>query len=263
MSKNVIDGVNNIIDESLGITHIGGSPHYRHRKSCASLIRSPESFDGYKVICRIYDQLEQNFMRPENRFHTLGPSVENWRFEKKLYLDKSNNSKEKTLEKNIVKFGSEDWVNQVPTSSGIISSASDKLRNIDLVRRVEDDVYEFIELKIDSDTPLFAAFEITINGLIYLLSKRHYSEKYLADKEIFLSDKIILKTLAPKSYYSIGDLKWLASELNCGLRNLLNDKFSNKVQMNFTFSAFPENFVWPCDKSKLLHALDNINPVIW
>ena len=104
MPFNIVEGVDSIIDESLNITHIGKAPHYGHGKSCESLIDSPSSFDAYEVIGQVYDQIERNFKHPDNRFHELGPSKENWRFEKILYISEVNRSEEKKLEKRITKL---------------------------------------------------------------------------------------------------------------------------------------------------------------
>lgn len=263
MPANIVEGIDGIIDESLNITDIGNPPHYRHGKSCVSLDGPPSSFDAYNVICQVYDQIDRNFKRPGNRFHSSGPSGKNWRFEKMLYIRKDNPSKEKSLEKAIANLTSSDWVNQVPTSSGIINSASDGSRNIDLVRRMIPGSYEFIELKVDSDTPLFAAFEITVNGLIYLASMENYADKYLSGKELLNAKNISLQTLAPKTFYSRCRLSWLEEELNRGLSKFLADKFGGKPQMNFAFTAFPENFKWPCEDGELLDALNNISVVAW
>lgn len=263
MPANIVEGVDNIIDESLGITHIGQASRYKLIKNCVSLEGPPSSFDAYNVICQIYDRIEQNFKHPDNRFHSKGPSETNWRFKKILYINKDNPSKEKTLEKAVAKLASSDWVNQVPTSGGIINSSSDKLRNIDLVRRKKTGFYEFIELKIDSDTPLFAAFEITINGLIYILSRENYGDEHLVGKELLSAKKINLQTLAPQSFYSRCRLNWLEKELNSGFSKFLADKFDGKLKMDFAFTAFPEKFKWPCKKRNLLDALDNRSVVNW
>ena len=95
MPFSIVDGVNGIIDDSLDIHHIGKSPHYNKRKSCLLLKSHPPSFDAYDVIFQIYNQIEQNFTHPDNRFQLLGPSETNWRFEKITYIDPKNPSGEK------------------------------------------------------------------------------------------------------------------------------------------------------------------------
>jgi hypothetical protein len=90
--------------------------------------------------------------------------LENWRFAKKTYIADRNTSPEKTLEKTIAKITDADWVNQVPTASGLWNASADTHRNIDLVHRLGPKQYEFIELKVETDTPLKAAMESLIYG---------------------------------------------------------------------------------------------------
>jgi hypothetical protein len=263
MPFSIVDGVNEIIDDSLDINLIRKPPLYKQPKSCLLLNSHPPSFDAYDVICQIFDRIEQNFNHAGNRSHTLGPSKENWRFEKILYIAPKNTSPEKLLEKAVANLPDKDWVNQVPTSSGVINSASDKLRNIDLVHRLKVGFYEFIELKIDSDTPLFAAFEIIINGLIYLLSRKNYEEHHLDGKELLVAKDIYLQTLAPRKYYSRYKLDWLEKELNRGLSKFIEEIFKENIRMKFSFLWFPENFDCSCKNEKLLYSLNNRSSVSW
>jgi hypothetical protein len=263
MAKSITDGVLEIIDEAFDLSHIGKAPHFKHKKSCLSLKNTPAGFDADLVILQIYEQLVNNLKKPENRFHSWGPSTENWRFKKIPYIAKHNKSKEKTLEKAIAKLPSRDWVNQVPTSSGLVNSASDSSRNIDLAHRLGLRKFEFIELKVESDTPMFAAFEIVVNGLIYLLSTEFYSESCINAKETLSAKVIHLQTLAPPKYYFRYSLAWLEEELNKGLKNLLAVKFDSRIEMDFSFTSFPSSFAWPCEDKELLEALNNRATVQW
>jgi hypothetical protein len=263
MAKSITDGVLEIIDGAFNLSHIGKAPHFKHKKSCLSLKSTPADFDADLVILQIYEQLVNNFKDPDNRFHSQGPSPENWRFKKIPYIAKHNKSKEKTLEKAIAKLPSRDWVNQVPTSSGLVNDASDSSRNIDLAHRLGPRKFEFIELKVESDTPMFAAFEIVINGLIYLLSTEFYSESCINAKETLSAKVIHLQTLAPQNYYSRYSLAWLEEELNKGLKNLLAAKFDSRTEMDFSFTSFPNLFAWPCEDKELLEALNNRATVQW
>jgi hypothetical protein len=263
MAKSITNGVIEIIDEALNLSHIGKAPHFKHKKSCLSLKSTPAVFNADLVIVQIYEQLVKNFNDPDNRFHSQGPSMENWRFKKIPYIAKHNRSKEKTLEKAIAKLPSRDWVNQVPTSSGLVSDSSDKLRNIDLAHRLGPRNFEFIELKVESDTPMFAAFEIVVNGLIYLLSTEFYSESYIDAKETLSAKVIHLQTLAPQNYYSRYSLAWLEGELNKSLKNLLATRFDSRIEMDFSFTSFPNSFAWPCEDKELMEALNNRATVKW
>ncbi len=262
MVKSIIDGVDGIIDEGLNVTDNGTStPHFKHPSSC-SIAKNHGKFDANEVVSRIYEQLVTNLKDPDNEFHRKGPSKENWRFEKKPEMPHNPKSKreEMELEKTIVKFP--DWVNQVPTSLHLISSSRSNPR-IDLVHRlgIRKEAYEFIELKVGSDTPMYAAFQIVISGLIYLMSRKFYTSEYIDSKEILKARKVHLQTLAPHGYYSGYSLSWLENELNRGLKAFVSGKFNN-IEIDFTFTSFPESFVWPCkDKDKdnelLVEALEN------
>ncbi len=259
----IVDGVDEIIDRSLDIAHIGKAPHYKHIKSCLKLRSKPDSFDGYEVLSKIYDRLEENFQHSENQVHVSGPSPKNWRFEKVLNMDPKNPSEEKILEKTIAKLASEDWVNQIPTSAGVINSSSDNLRNIDLVHRLKECVYEFIELKIKSNTPLYAAFEITLNGLIYFLSRINYKDQWLEEKPMLAANEIFLQTLAPDIYYSRFKLNWLERELNSGLSKLVSEKIKGTLKVKFEFTEFPRGFALPVEEKELLNALEGRSAVKW
>ena len=279
MAKRIIDEVDKIIDEGLNLFNIGKDPQYQHKKSCSIAEKHCATFDANEVVSRIYEQLVANLKNPDNRFYSEGPSKENWRFEKKRDLGTHDPNKERGLEKAIVNlsdsanFRASDWVNQVPTSHLLITSTSGRNRNIDLVHKlVEEEEYEFIELKVESDTPMYAAFQIVISGLIYLMSRKFYTSQYIDSEEILKvidskkilkARKVHLKTLAPQDYYSDYSLSWLEDELNKGLEAFVSEKFNN-IEIDFTFTSFPEKFVWPCkNNNELVEALNNRIPVKW
>jgi hypothetical protein len=265
--SNIVFEVDNIIDQDLNVTNIGQkTPHYKNITSCKRLRTRPLGFNAFSTISKIYTQLTHNLNHKDNHFHSGKLSKKNWRFEKQLEIDKDNKSKETTLEKAIARVSSSEWVNQVPTASGLIKPHADKKRNIDLVHRIAHECYEFIELKVDSDTPLYASFEILINGLIYLLSREFYQKHYkdAKDSNELLNGKIIkLQTLAPVIYYQGCSLSWLEEGLNEGLKTFLSDKFSNEIEMSFSFTSFPESFDWPCEEKNLLNGFHNRIPVKW
>lgn len=63
----------------------------------------------------------------------------------------------------------------------------------------------FIELKLDSDNPLYAAFEILGYGVAYIQARQHgLGGKGIHD--VMLADRIDLVVLAPKRWYSYARL---------------------------------------------------------
>jgi hypothetical protein len=112
-----------------------------------------------------------------------------------------------------------DWVNQVPTASGLVSPTNDRHRNIDLVHRLAPGRYEFIELKLGSDTPLTAVMELLQYWSLYLFARRNYRQ--LGSRpEMLDADQVHLRVLAPQPYYNRYDLRWLEPEINAAVKGI-------------------------------------------
>src|SRR6266446_6938635 len=123
----ILDGVDNHIDTALNVRHIGTkAPHYAH-KSGALIAGRPDSFNATTLLRKIGDRI-----------------VKNWRWKKKDGLCPENASKEKILEKRIANIMNKNWVNQMPTASGLLNSTGGKLHNIDLVHQISQSEYELI-----------------------------------------------------------------------------------------------------------------------
>ncbi|MEP6967163.1 MAG: hypothetical protein ABI906_03705, partial [Pseudomonadota bacterium] len=147
-------GIDDIVERHLGITDIGTRPpRARTRSACFRLShRALSASDATTLIEELLERIEGNWAAS-----TRNPSKENWRFDKQLRIADHNPSREKTLEKSISRVGGEAWANQMPTASGLMTSTHDRQRNVDLVQRLTSDRFAFIELKVASDTPLYAA----------------------------------------------------------------------------------------------------------
>ena len=145
----ILARVDDVIDEALGLKD--SRFKYKHKKACQLLSEGiGPAFDAKALIGNILAQVKRN------RDQTRLPSDKNWRWEKHLEIDSDNRSPEVKLERQIVRSSGNDWVNQVPVASGLAGSG-DRRRAIDLVHRCGNGWYEFIELKVGSDTPLFGA----------------------------------------------------------------------------------------------------------
>ncbi len=258
--KSILDGVYPVIDRWLGIEDIGQSPHHRHRSAWLQVSEAPAgSSDGYQLITELMVIIEKNW-RDAKVGYGKTPSAENWRFVPRTETSHKNNSPEVTLERAIAKLAPDDWANQVPTSSGLCGSTQDKRRAIDLVLRNHPDEFTFIELKINSDTPLFAAMEILIYGILYVFSRQNIDELGYSNgvKELLQAQIIHLRTLAPKKFYGDGGLDWLEKTINDGLSQYLFEQSAISIQMDFGFVPFPDGFEWPRDKSKLPMIMDRV-----
>jgi hypothetical protein len=216
----IFEGVDTLIDRALRVTDVGNSTEKRYatKTSALRLQQKPYGFDASDLCKTILGKIEANWRNGLAEVDRFG-SRENWRLEKQLYISDRNQSPEKQLEKLIVNELGADWVNQVPTASGLINSTANKHCNIDLVHILSAAEYELIELKFGSDYPLSAAFELLKYGIIYLFSRKvaqqlGYSRE---EKPLLFADRIHLIVLAPYQYYSGYNVRWLEAELSRGL----------------------------------------------
>lgn len=246
MSESILKDVGKIIDEALGLNScgIGKAPHYKHKTACRKLsVLPPATFNATALIKKIYDLVQFNWKEGIN----YRPSTEGWRFEPRMHIDESNADPEIKLERAIVCTQTQppiNWANQMPTSSGFVGPRADKHRNIDLIHRCEDGAYEFIELKVESDTPLYAAMEILQNAALYIFSRENERKmEWGSDKQkpLRVATIIHLRVLAPYSYYEGYNLNWLEVNICNGLKAFLVGR-TPTLQMDFRFDAFPSWF---------------------
>jgi hypothetical protein len=156
----------------------------------------------------LFDLLDGNWALVRQNAHG-SPENFRWRKPKPNYC-KRNTSLETMLEKELIKAleasGNTEWSNQVPLISGIAGTAKPhafKKMSVDLVRRQGESCFEFVELKVESNTPVFAAVEILVYGLLWLLSRRdRQCLGYAADNPILNAKSLKLSVLAPQSFYS-------------------------------------------------------------
>jgi len=213
------------------------------------------------LMAEMLARVEMNWQISPRHLAEKRPSKENWRLERKLDIAPHNESPEKTLEKAIAKLT--DWYNQIPTASGLYDQHSDKLRNIDLVHQLSPAHFEFIELKVTSDTPEKAAMEILQYAVLYVFACLHYTEAEKQAKELLGATQVYLRVLAPPAYYwGSNNLQELATRFNIGL-SAFSETVRAGCQMDFAFWAFPKDFVWPCGEDDLRFAMSRIVPLEW
>ena len=264
----ILKGVGQIIDRFFDIEHIGTrTPHYGHKTACLRLSgKWPAGLNGFELVEAIYKRIEVNWENSSRRRQGMRASRENWRDEART--DFAGGSPEVQLERTIAMLPGEAWANQVLTSSGLIGPHLDKTRNIDLVRKCGNGRYEFVELKVNSNTPLFAAMEILGYGVIYLFSILHREElgydEPEPERKMLGAKHIHLKVLAPYGYYTEYQLAWLECLINDGLSAFIESRPELGVGMDFRFEAFPPDFHWPPGETgepDLAVALGNRQPV--
>ena len=155
----------------------------------------------------------------------------------KTNINPNNPSRETRLEREIVQLDQNAWFNQIPVASGVLGSREDKRCAVDLIHHYRTPTgkehYALIELKVESDTPLYAAFEVLRYGLLYLVSRSSKLEDYSPKRlPLFAADGIHLRVLAPRKFYEGSKLGWLEQSLSQGV-NIFARKF--EIEMDFAF----------------------------
>ena len=144
--------------------------------------------------------------------------------------------------------------------SGIAGPRANKRRAIDLVRRVSERQFEFVELKIASDTPLYAAAEIVLYGLLWLHARGRCVQASASRNPLLAASSVWLSVLAPRAFFGQSDIAGMSTFFNSGLAALAQ---CHGVEMSLAFTAFPDAFAWPTALAddELVQLLDNRRPV--
>lgn len=233
--RKMFEGVDELIDEALDVAPIGSRPHYRHKLTALGLNAHPPSLDGVALVRSILLQLEHNWRASREEGIIRAASPHNWRWSKASSAALANTSRERDIERAIVRDFDTAWVNQVPALAGLVSPDLEADCAVNLAHRVSDGVFEFIELKTDLDTPMLAAFDVLKCGLAYQFTRTHLAElAYDLTSPLLRARHITLCVLAPGQYYRLYDVRWLESAISSGLRSLA----SPHLLMDFRFDHF-------------------------
>lgn len=239
-AHSMLAGVDDFVDQFLGLEDVGTtSPHYRHKTSCLRLSRDTGPIDGPRLVRGMYDRIAANWPGTPCR------GKHNWRLDPQTKICSHNDSPEKTFEK-FVATNCPGWTNMVPTASGMLPDVEEGGRRIDLVHELEPGAFEFIELKIDSDTPLYATIEILGYGLLYVHARLHRTALgYPADSRPLLNARHIgLRVLAPQPFYAPFSLRHLEAAVSSGVATLA-EQMDVGCTINFRLEQFSEGFRWP------------------
>jgi hypothetical protein len=158
-----------------------------------------------------------------------------------------------------VTVGRHDWWNQIPISSGLVNGYAGKRRAIDLVKHRGGRSYEFVELKIASNTALYATVEILQYGFVWLLSRQFRVRLGYSGDSLLDADDVRLNVLAGKSYFQ--DVDFNAFE--AGVTSAVGEIAAlHGDSMAFRMVRFPESFVWPAKHTPhaLCALLDSLFP---
>lgn len=239
-SNGILQGVFELADDWLELSFKAQLPLYRHTTAAAEIFRRHRIPSAYSFLHNAYEQIDKNWNRSVAD-GSYSHSAQNWRFTKNPDISPQNTSAEVRLERAIISAASDNWANQVPTSSGLAGPRSDKLRNVDLIQRDESKNYTLIELKVDSNNPLFAAVEIISYGLLLAWSKKNISNlSYdVSLQPVLEAIDVQLCVLAPSNFYD---------GYRCGiLERAINDGLSEAQYLfgtpfSFVFTRFGDEF---------------------
>jgi hypothetical protein len=156
-------------------------------------------------------------------------------------------SEEVLLERAVAILDTDMWACQLSTSSGVEGPYLHRRRAIDLVRHLGPCQYAFVELKVDSDNPLFAAFEILGYALAYLHAKAN-DWSGSGDHDVFDAAHIELTILGPKKWFGYvkrgtemrldKNLDWLIKEIAESLNGFVKAEFPVAPLFTMKFREF-------------------------
>lgn len=222
----LLQGVNAAVCGALRIANL------RHRSALHSL-QIPAGIDIASIVHEVIAANWSAGGASENKDR----SRQNWRWTLQPQIGGANRSPEVVLERAIAAAcaaaGRKDWANQIPVASGLIEGASDGRRAIDLAQRMDDGSYVLIELKIASDTPLYAAVELLGYASLWLLARK---DPPATNPLLLAAERIDLRVLAPSAFYAPFKLRTLERAVHDGICSL---GAANGVQLSFAFDVLP------------------------
>jgi hypothetical protein len=199
-------------------------------------------FDG-RLLCElVYATLERRW-RARTRAEGRRPSDENWRWRQIPTLSEGNPSAEVCLEKKLIRIANDTWANAIPTASGLFDGGGRKA-NVDLAHRLGTEV-AFVELKWESNHPVYAAFEIVGYAMAWAQARLRAEEMgYVVDgvlRPALAPDATRWCVLAPATFYArwdSEDLTRFAASLDQGVSSFFAERL--KVESRFRFLTLPD-----------------------
>jgi hypothetical protein len=151
---------------------------------------------------------------------------------------------EKRLQKAIaIRPQNEGWGNDVPTASGLVNDRGRQM-NIDLAHQIPDG-FEFIELKLRSNTPYAAALQILRYGAVYLFRLEPELVRRFKGNQMLNAKRIVLEVLAPGRYCALGDVDQplLEAQLDRQVARFAEENVGG-LSRSFRLMAFDADFIF-------------------
>lgn len=250
--RSVFEGADSLILEALSLD---AAKSLKQKSTCAALKDFPAFASGIdNLVSALFSQIESNWA---GRI----PSPMNWALRRQTEINPINISPEVLLERAIVILAERGllpgWYNQLPIASGLIDEKSDKRAAVDLIR-VAGSHAELIELKWESDTPAYAAFEILRYGLAFLFCRKMQEQFKYSAYPLMKVERISLRVLAPCEYYAYADLAFLQNAMGIAIERLFREQTHGALQGDFLFLSFPPQFRLPFGNGAEVAALRDL-----
>ncbi len=225
MPASLIDGVFELAASRLGVANV------RHRSALLHL----KPFNGVSFVNATCEAVRRNYQQ-SGAAAKKDQSSENWRWHRpQPQIGERNRSPEVVVERAVaaacVTLGRTDWSNQIPVASGLVADGRDGRRAIDLVRRVGDHHFHLIELKVASDTPLYAAVEVLGYAFLWLIGR---NDRPLRPSALLEASQLNLRVLAPAEFYAPFQLQDVEASIDAGVRSL-GEQYG--VSLSFRFDV--------------------------
>jgi hypothetical protein len=244
VKMSILAGINDLADEWLALPPKGKKPFYKHTAALKHLAASNDPISASRpFLDRCYEQIDSNWRDAVEKGLPV-KSEQNWRWKRHPEIGENNSSPELRLQRAIINACGDNWSNEMPVASGLYGSNAHRRAAIDLVHRGNPETFTFIELKVSSDTPLYAAIEILAYGLLFVWSRDHAAElNYdLEGQPVLKANEVTFEVLAPDEYFERFDLSAIASSLNAGLKSFGED---HGMQLGFSFRSLgPTNTIF-------------------
>ena len=220
----------------------------------------PPDLNLKRLVNELWKQIAVNWV--EGRCQARGKF--NWRLELRPTGGESDGQPEVALQRRIARFienegRAECWSNETPTGSGLSEGASGDPGGLDFAYQDDAGDITLIELKVGSYTPVSAAFQVVIYGLLLTLARLVDKQIKIITNDVWRDTKHAhLRVLAPTSFYSdyLG-LGWFEKRLDEAVSEFGS---AHDLPMRFAFREFTAE---PTTESELIERLGEKGKIPW
>ena len=204
---------------------------------------------SFALISEMYEILESNYRQVGAKPRSQSKKL--WHCVPETNIKERNSSSEKILEKAVAMLAKKvqmpEWFNQCPVAAGITDPYKDNGRAVDLVRwEKANKCVHLVELKWESNTPLYALFEVLEYGLAYIFCRVHRKELPLQCPSLMDATDVSLEIVAPRSFYcDHHDKKDFFAQTSNSLDQFTAFKTGGSFSMSLKALAFPDRFQIP------------------